>query len=121
MIEKKFKFVLVFLLFSTISLAAIGQELEINGRVESGGNPLSGVSIVVKNTNNGTSSGSNGEFKIQVEKGQILLFTMMGYIPKEVEVVSTAELSVSLEEDLTDLDEVVVVGYGNQSKKDVTG
>ena len=101
---------------SVIPLAII-----IKGKVvNKNGEPLVNVSILEKGTRNGVASNSNGEFELEVkDNNSILVISFMGY--KQVEIPVTGNLSnIILEEDLANLDEVVVVGYGTQKKSSMT-
>jgi len=106
-----------------MGLIATAQTYEIKGTVaDSGGNPLPGVSIVVKNTAKGASSDFDGNFVISnVSKGETLLFSYIGFVPKEIIISNANNLNVVLIEDTQSLDEVVVIGYGTQKKSVVTG
>jgi TonB-dependent starch-binding outer membrane protein SusC len=84
--------------------------------------PLPGVSIVIKGTAKGTTTDINGAFTLSVESSEsILVFSFIGFAPKEVVVGNQTALKVSLDEDITSLDEIVVVGYGELKKNDLTG
>ena len=86
------------------------------------GNPLQGVSIMEKNTTSGTISGENGRYSISVrDNNSILQFQHVGYKPREIEVGSQQVINIALEEENRVLEQVVVVGYGTQKKKDLTG
>jgi len=106
------------LLFVSVGLLA---QQSVSGTVsDSDGNPIPGVSIVEKNTTNGTVSDFDGNFQLSVGENAVLMFSYIGYITIE-QNVSSASMSVTLEEDVAKLDEVVVVGYGSQTKKTLTG
>jgi len=97
------------------------QNLTVKGRVVDKNNePLTGVSVLEKGTKNGVTSGANGEFALTVtDKSATLLFSYMGYVHQELP--ASADLShITLQEDLANLDEVVVVGYGTQRKSSMT-
>jgi len=85
------------------------------------GTALSGVTVAVKGTSVGTSTGSDGKFEIQAETGQSLVISLMGYQNKEITVGEQSTLAIELVEEISDLDEVVVVGYGTQKKVNLTG
>lgn len=112
--------ILLFLLMFAGVLAA--QEVTVTGRVthQTDGTPLPGVTISVAGTTVGTLSDATGSFSIRVKIGETLRFTFIGMNPVEVTVTS-ATLNVEMSELLTDLDEVVVIGYGVQKKALVTG
>jgi hypothetical protein len=80
-----------------------------------------GVSVLVKETANGTITDMDGNFKLNVVSGQTLVFSYIGYVTQEIVVTGQKSLNVILKEDTEILDEVVVVGYGVQKKKLVTG
>ncbi|WP_026969833.1 SusC/RagA family TonB-linked outer membrane protein [Algoriphagus terrigena] len=85
------------------------------------GAPLPGAAILVKGTTNGTITDLDGNFSIDVAGDAILVVSYLGYTPKEVAVAGLSTLSVQLEPDARQLDELVVVGYGTQKRSDVTG
>jgi TonB-linked SusC/RagA family outer membrane protein len=86
------------------------------------GSPLPGVNIVEKSTTNGTTSDTNGQYKINVsDANATLTFSFIGYTSQEIKVNSQTVINVSLLLDVQSLSEVVVVGYGVQSKRNVTG
>ena len=88
---------------------------------DTSGNPIPGVSILLKGTSQGTSSDFDGNYSITIPENAILVFSYIGYIQKEVSVLGKTGINVILEEDLTQLDEVVVVGYGKQKKVNLNG
>ncbi len=94
----------------------------INGTVRSNdGNPLSGASVNVKGTTNATLTDEAGKFTIEVQVGQTLEITFVGYETKEVVVSNTDALNINLEPTQSNMESVVVVGYGTMRKKDLTG
>jgi len=108
---------------STIGLAP-PLAIKVGGRVMNSKNdPLPGVSVLEKGTNNGTSTNENGVFSIDVtNENSILVFSYLGYRSKEVSVDKGRQLSVTLEAvESPQLEEVVVIGYGERKRKDVTG
>lgn len=114
------QFLVVVILFSFSF--AFSQTIEVKGNVKDvNGEPLPGVSIVVKNTTKGTSSDFDGNFVLpNVSRGNVLVFSYIGFKTKEL-IVDSNTLNVQLEEDAQSLEEVVIVGYGSQKKKEVTG
>ena len=86
----------------------------------SDGLPLPGVNVVVKGTTIGTITDMDGKYSLQVDNGATVVFSFLGFQNQEV-VFNGAPINVSLAEEASDLDEVVVVGYGVQKKKLVTG
>lgn len=90
--------------------------------IDSGGDPLIGVNVVEKGTTNGTVTDVNGRFTLNVEsESASLLFSYVGYTTQAVPIGNKKELKVVLVEDTETLQELVVVGYGTQAKKDITG
>jgi TonB-linked SusC/RagA family outer membrane protein len=108
------------LCISTLSLQA--QDLPITGKVSAAnGTPLPGVTVQVTGTVQGTATGADGSFKLNAPSGSTLKFTFVGHLPKELKVNNTTPLSITLEEDVQKLNDVVVVGYGTQKKATLTG
>ncbi len=95
----------------------------VSGRVTQGnGEGLPGVTVLVKGTNIGTSTDAGGNFTLSVPEGGTLVFSTIGYTAKEVAITgATPSLAVTLQENAQALGEIVVVGYGTQTKADVTG
>lgn len=112
---------LLFLLGSTGWL--FGQGIAVSGKIQDeSGDPLPGVTIMVKNSIKGTNSGADGKFTIQVpNEDAVLVFSFTGYNPVEMAVGNQRELSVTLSESATTLGEVVVVGFGTAYRQDMTG
>lgn len=88
---------------------------------DASGNPLEGVSVLVRGTSRGGATDASGRFQIEAKSGEVLVFRNVGYLAREITVGGQPSIDVVLEEETADLQEVVVVGYGNQQKKDVTG
>jgi TonB-linked SusC/RagA family outer membrane protein len=97
--------------------------IEINGKVTDGsGVPLANVSVVVKSTSKGTTTDAGGNFSLSVDKaGDILVFSYVGYVTIESKVAKSGTLNIALKLKENKTEEIVVVGYGSQSKKKVTG
>lgn len=86
------------------------------------GNPIPGVTIVLKGTTLGTTTDINGNYIINVVDPQsVLVFSFIGYINQEITVGNRSQIDISLEEEIVGLEEVVVVGYGTQKKVNLTG
>ncbi len=84
--------------------------------------PIPGVTVLVKNTTNGTTTDGEGRFKINVsDNTAILVFSSVGYLSQEMVVGNKTTINISLGTDQKILNEVVVVGYGTQKKRDLTG
>lgn len=83
---------------------------------------MPGVNVVVKGTTNGTISDLDGNYSIAIPQGKtILVYSFMGYTTQEIPVGTQSQINVTMKEDSKQLDEVVVVGYGEVRKKDLTG
>ena len=95
---------------------------QVTGKVVDAMGELPGVSVVVKGTTNGTTTDVNGEFKLgNVKNFDVLQFSFIGYKTLDVKVGNQRKFDVTLQEDAQALDEVVVVGYGVQKKRDLSG
>lgn len=97
------------------------QTITVKGKVTDEKGPLPGASVRVKSSNIGTSTNLEGEFTLNVPGNAVLVITSIGYITKEVPVGNQSSVSVKLEVNAKELNEVVVVGYGQQKKLTVTG
>jgi len=95
--------------------------ITIKGTVSDLSGPLPGVSVTVKNTNKGAVTNTDGSFTVQAEKEAVLVFSMIGYLTKEVSVDNQTTINVVLESSVNTLEDVVVVGYGQQKKINLTG
>nr|WP_295934933.1 TonB-dependent receptor [uncultured Dyadobacter sp.] len=98
-------------------------DIRVQGRVtDERGDGLPGVSVLLKDTQRGTTSDENGNFLLEVPDSRaILVFSFVGYLPQEMQVGNRTKLDVALKVDTKALEEVVVVGYGTQRKSDITG
>ncbi len=102
------------------STAVLAQN--ISGKVtDESGQVLPGVNVALKGTQKGTSTDANGNYKIDATANGVLVFSYIGYASQTITVGSQTKIDVSLKPDNTTLNEVVVVGYGTQKKKDLTG
>ena len=117
----KIKIILLFLLFPVILFA---QNNVVNGVVTDNESlPIPGVNVIVKGTTNGTITDINGKYKITVNRteGEILKFSFIGMISKEVLVGNLTTIDVKLETESFGIEEVVAIGYGTIKKNDLTG
>lgn len=110
----------MFTLFISAS-AVYAQKVTVKGTITGGGQPLPGATVNVKGTKIGTITDFDGNYILEVNKGKILVYSFLGYASKEIKVTDKTTINVVLEEDASTLDEIVVVGYGTQKKKEVTG
>ena len=108
-------------LLGGIGLAA-AQSLVVTGTVTSAadGEPLIGVTVMVKNSSTGTATDIDGNYRIEAQKGATLVFSYVGMQQREIKVESS-RLDVALLDDSSTLDDLVVIGYGVQKKKLLTG
>ncbi|WP_203257642.1 SusC/RagA family TonB-linked outer membrane protein [Hyunsoonleella ulvae] len=83
--------------------------------------PLPGVNVVIKGTTTGTTTDFDGNYQIQVNNGDVIVFSYVGYASQEITYSGQSTLDVQLSEDAAQLEEVVVIGYGTTTKKDATG
>lgn len=123
----RLKATMAFVLFTLFSLAAIdasAQTSTVEGTVISSDDrmPLPGVSVVVKGTTIGSPTNSQGEFGVRVPEGKnILVFSFVGFKTKEIQIDDRTTIDVVMETDIQQLSDVVVVGFGTQTKEDITG
>ena len=110
-------------LILSVSCFAVYAQTSVSGTVvDDSGEPLIGVSIMVKGTTNGSITDFDGNFTLSnVTAKDVLVFSYIGYGTKEITVANQKVLKVVLSEDTKALDEVVVVGYGQMKKNDLTG
>lgn len=95
---------------------------KITGTVlDATGMPIIGANVMVKGTTNGTITDLDGKFTLDVEEGATLVVSYIGFANQEIKVGNQTNLSIAMKEDAEALDELVVVGYGTQTKKDLTG
>lgn len=95
------------------------QEKTVTGTVsDTSGMPLPGASVIVKGTSSGTSTDFDGKFAVDVQVGQFLVISYVGYSTKEIEVTSLNQIEVVLTEDAESLDEVVITAIGIKRKPD---
>jgi len=105
-----------------LSSWAMAQKVTVTGRVtDDKGQPLPGVTIAIKQTTNGANSDLDGKYSISANKTDVLVFTMIGFVKQEITINNRTEINVTLADDNKVLNEVVVIGYGTQKRKDVTG
>lgn len=109
----------ILLLFAC--LGAYAQDRVLTGRVvDATGTAMPGVNVIKKGTATGTATDANGEFSLSVTSDDILQISFIGYKTQEILVGNQTTLNVTIEEDFETLDEVVVVGYGEMRRGDLT-
>jgi iron complex outermembrane receptor protein len=116
---KKSVFVLALLLCSVQGWA----QIKISGRVTASddGSALPGVSILEKGTSNGSVSDADGNYSVSVSPNATLVFSFVGYQSQEIQVADRTSINIVLQSDVMNLNEVVVIGYGEIKKSDATG
>ena len=109
------------LLILLLLQVTFGQEKTISGSVnDQQGLPLPGVNVLIKGSTSGTQTDFDGNYSIRAKSGDILVFSYLGQKTVEQVVGSQNTINVQLEEDASQLEEVIVVGYGTQSKRTLT-
>tara|TARA_R110000868_G_scaffold206516_5_gene455223 strand:+ start:2328 stop:5414 length:3087 start_codon:yes stop_codon:yes gene_type:complete len=104
----------LFLCFSMIGMA----QSVVTGTVTDKANlPLPGANIIIKGTTTGTQTDFDGNFSIEAASGDVLVISYLGYVAQEIAITDKTNLTITLVEDTSQLDEVVVVGYGTKSKR----
>lgn len=119
----KLKF-LLFVMFSASLHFLYAQEIQVSGTVTSAedGFPMPGASVLVKGTSKGTTTDFDGNYILQnVPSNATLVFSFVGFATREIAVNGKTGISISLQPDSQQLDEIVVVGYTSERKVDVTG
>jgi len=111
------------LLILMYSFAVFAQGIQVKGVVTSAddGQPIPGVSVVVKGTTNGTTTDIDGKYTVNAPGNSTLVFSFVGMTSKEVLINMQSTINVALATENTNIDEVVVVGYGVQKKSVITG
>ncbi|MDN3671218.1 carboxypeptidase-like regulatory domain-containing protein [Echinicola jeungdonensis] len=112
---------IVLILFS--SIRTLAQNRSITGTVLSAENnsALPGVNIRIKGTTKGTFTDIDGKYRIQASEDMVLIFSFVGFHPVEVPVANQSIIDVVMETDARILSEILVVGYGNINRRDLTG
>lgn len=100
---------------------ANAQTIPIKGTVSADGDALPGASVVIKGSKSGVSTEMDGTYQINAKSTDVLVFSYLGYKSKEVIVGNKTTINIELISDSALLDEIVIVGYGTQKKKEVTG
>lgn len=121
--NKQFSLLLLsFLLTMSFSAIQAQQSKTIQGTItDVKGMPLPGVTIIEKGTKNGTQTDFDGKYTISAKPSDVLVFSYLGFLTQEISVGSQTVIDVALKEDVSQLDEVVVIGYGSVKKSDLTG
>lgn len=117
------KKVLLLVVWLAMYWSVAAQNRTISGTVtdKTDGQPIPGASVLVKGTSLGTQTDMSGKFTISVGSGVVLIFKSVGYLDREITVGSQTTINITMEQDRQQLGEVVVVAYGEQSKRKVIG
>lgn len=101
----------------------MSQEIKVTGKITSkkDGTPIPGATISIKGTSKGTVAGADGSYTLNAPDNATLVVSFIGYTSQEVPVNSRQQLDIALEESVSQMQQVVVVGYGVQRKVDITG
>jgi TonB-linked SusC/RagA family outer membrane protein len=116
---KRALFAMIFLL--SVSFVALSQDIRVTGNVTDDMGPLPGVNILVEGTSQGTITDVEGNYSIEVPTDGELRFNFIGFESQVIPVDGRSEINVKMQEDVQALDEVVVVGYGQMKRSDLTG
>lgn len=111
---------LILSMFFLIGGTIFAQQKQITGTVTSSGEPVPGVSILLKGTSSGVSTDFDGNYTISANNTDTLVFTYIGYLSQEVVVGNTSTVDISLVASTEQLEEIVLIGYGSVKKKDLT-
>ena len=112
--------ILLFWLVTLFPTVCLSQTVSIEGIVQDSDKvALIGASIVEKGTTNGTITDVNGHFSLKVPSNATLLVSFIGYLEKEIQLNGKKQFTITLQEDNTVLNEVVVIGYGSMARKEV--
>ncbi|WP_420399234.1 SusC/RagA family TonB-linked outer membrane protein [Flagellimonas sp.] len=117
-----FKSKLLLIPLLLVSMQLLAQDLTVTGTVTDANNtPVPGANIIVLNTTRGVQTDFDGNYSIAVSSGEILQFSYIGYATQNITITDQTTVNVVLQEDTSLLDEVVVVGYGNRKRSQLTG
>lgn len=112
----------VFTLLALMLTLSVSAQNKITGRVvDETDQPAIGANVVIAGTTQGVSTDVDGRYAISAKKGQVLVFSYLGYKNQEIPVNAQTEINVKLESETNIMDEVVVVGYGSVKRSDLTG
>lgn len=120
---KKISILKFFLLISLLTGSTLYAQTVVTGVVTSSDDqlPLIGVTVTVKGTSEGTQTNENGRYTLTVSPNDVLVFSYVSFARQEINVDGRAEVNVVMSPDIASLSEVVVVGYGTQSRTSITG
>ena len=122
-IRKLPAFLLVVIFLVLLHLKGYAQERQITGKIVGNDNPapLRGATVLLKAKNTAVSTNEQGQYSIRANTGDVLVFKMIGFQSQEIMIGDGSVINVTLRIESTKLDEVVVIGYGDKSRGDLTG
>lgn len=121
-LKKRLRQLAMLTLALTMSISMMAQQKTITGRVlDANNHPLPGVTVTLKSKKAATTTNENGDFSILASSNDVLLFSSVGFEEHQEKVGSATSMNISMSTAVTSIDEVVVVGYGTQRVKDITG
>lgn len=104
------------------AVAPATTQRSISGKVtDAEGNPLPGITVLEKGTDNGTATDIDGNYTLTVNAEAVLVFSFIGFVTQEIPVENASVIDVTMAMDIAELEDVVVIGYGTQRREDVTG
>ena len=120
---KSFQKAVLLTFFALLSSSVLFAQNQVKGTItDAGGTPLIGVNVIEDGTTNGTVTDLDGSFALSVESSNsVLALSYIGFQSQEIPVGNQTQFSIVMVEDTRSLDELIVVGYGTQAKKDITG
>lgn len=114
-------YLVLVLLMQCVPLMVSAQSTTIKGNVSADGEPVIGATVQVKGSSEGAITDLDGNYSIKASPGQTLVISYLGYTTQEIKVGKSSTINVQLQEDSKELSEVVVVGYGQMKRSDLTG
>src|SRR5690554_2459423 len=113
----------MFLMALLLTTSSYSQQRTVAGTVTDAetNEPLPGVTIAVSETSRGTITDFNGQYSLEVQEGETLMYSFIGYLSQEITVGRGNLVNIQLVSSVVDIDEVVVIGYGQVRREDATG
>ena len=108
-------------LLMIFSVLVYGQTTVSGTVLDSDGNPIPGVTVFISGTSQGTTTDFDGNYSIEAESDQVLVYSSLGFSTQNFIVGDQTSIDVSLEEAAEALDEIIVTGYGTETKRETTG
>ena len=119
---KHFRLLILSLGLALVSLAAAARQVTVSGVVtDASGSALVGATVLVQGGSQGVTTDNKGQFTLNVPEGSVLDISFVGYEKQSIPVKTGAPMHITLQEEATQMGEVVVVGYGVQKKVNLTG